>query len=96
LTVAEVNGGIDGVLLAEYALGLETRTEFTLSQIIDAFYSPQGVRVSGATPTLSACDRYANYLSKVDTGKLAEEAYIFGVELKNVLVIPITDAALRL
>jgi len=94
LTVAEVNGGIDGVLLAERAMSLESRTEFTLSQIIDGYYSNAGVRAAGSG-ALSACDRYANYLAQVDTGKLAEEAYIFGVELKNVLVVPITDSALR-
>ncbi len=61
LTVAEINGGLDGLLMSSSALQWESKTDFTLSQIIDLYYSTEGLALKGSTPRLSACDRYANY-----------------------------------
>ena len=33
LTVSEINGGIDGLIMAEYANEWESKSEFTLSQV---------------------------------------------------------------
>ena len=49
----------------------------------------------GSTPFLAACDRYSNYLKLIGPDKLTEQAYVFGVELKNVVVAPVGNKALR-
>jgi hypothetical protein len=40
-TISEVNGGIDGLLIAMQARELESGTERRLSQILDAYYNSQ-------------------------------------------------------
>ena len=57
LTVAEINGGLDGLLLSEEADKWESKSEMTLSQILDMYYTPVGVSVTGRGEKLSACDR---------------------------------------
>lgn len=42
LTVAEINGGLDGLLMSENAESWERKSEFTLSQVIDLYYTTQG------------------------------------------------------
>ena len=95
LTVAEINAGIDGLILSEHAGDWEQRSEITLSQIIDMYYTPFGVSIAGKGPTLAACDRYANYFNMIDANKLKEQAYVFGYEYKSILVLSYSEAALR-
>ena len=47
LTTAEINGGLDGLLLGMFADSLVKNSEWKLSQIIDAYYSLQGTTVYG-------------------------------------------------
>ena len=86
LTVAEINGGLDGLLLSENSNAWERKSEFTLSQVIDLYYSTQGIHVQGSSPILSACDRYANYHKMISDNKLRDQAFAFGSELKKILV----------
>ena len=95
LTVAEINGGIDGLILSEHASNWEQHSEITLSQIIDMYYNPFGVSIAGKGPALAACDRYANYFNMIDPGKLKEQAYVFGYEYKSILVLSYSEEALR-
>ncbi len=39
-------GGLDGLLMSEYADQWESKSEFTLSQIIDSYYSAEGIHIS--------------------------------------------------
>jgi hypothetical protein len=95
LTTAEINGGLDGLLMSLFAHSWERNSEYTLSQIIDMYYSPHGIKVQGSTPLLSACDRYANYYKLIPADKLSDQAYVFGTELKNVLVLTFDETSLR-
>lgn len=46
LTVSEINGGIDGLLMAGRGTDLETGTERRLSQILDEYYNaPDGLKM---------------------------------------------------
>jgi hypothetical protein len=95
LTVSEINGGLDGLLLAEFSHEWQRKTELTLSHIVDMYYNPQwGIKVAGNGPNLAACERYSNYASYVDAGKLRQESFVFGSELRSILVLPVGDEAL--
>ena len=49
LTVSEINGGIDGLLMAGRGTDLETGTERRLSQILDEYYNaPDGLKMKVA------------------------------------------------
>lgn len=50
---------------------------------------------SSSSETISACERYAGYVRHVDSLKLREQAHMFAHELKNILLVPINDDALK-
>ena len=74
------------------------RSGLTLSHIVDMYYNPQwGVVASqgiGTSKKLNSCVRYDNYYSDIDQVKLRQEAFVFGTELRSILVIPVSDDAL--
>ena len=93
LTVSEINGGIDGLVMARFANEWERKSELTLSQILNMYYSVYGIRDHGEK--LSACERYRNYYELIDAAKLTQEAFVFGAELRNTLVVPIDENSLK-
>lgn len=95
LTIAEINGGIDGLILAMHADDWEKRSELSLSQMIDMYYSRYGLRVMARSTVLTACQRYENYKKMIDKYKLAEEATTFALELKHVMVSPVAETAIQ-
>ena len=74
------------------------RSGLTLSHIVDMYYNPQwGVVASqgvGTSKKLNSCVRYDNYYSDIDQVKLRQEAFVFGTELRSILVLPVSDDAL--
>lgn len=93
LTVAEINGGLDGLIMGKFADEWQAKSEYTLSQILDRYYSPGGMISHDVH--YSSCDRYTNYRSFIDESKLKEEALIFGMELKHILFVSMDINALR-
>ncbi|TRY77882.1 hypothetical protein TCAL_09782 [Tigriopus californicus] len=89
LTVAEINGGVDGLIMGKFADEWQAKSEFTLSQIVDRYYSVGGMVSHDVS--YSSCDRYANYRRYLDGTKLKEQALIFGMELKHILLLVSMD-----
>lgn len=73
LTVSEINGGLDGLLLSQYATDWQRHSELTLSQIVSMYYSAQGIQAQGSGPLLSACERYKNFVEHFDDGRLEQQ-----------------------
>eukprot|EP00095_Tigriopus_kingsejongensis_P009018 maker-scaffold674_size113878-snap-gene-0.17 protein:Tk09018 transcript:maker-scaffold674_size113878-snap-gene-0.17-mRNA-1 annotation:"PREDICTED: uncharacterized protein LOC658236" len=93
LTVAEINGGIDGLIMGLNAVEWERNSEFTLSQILDRYYSKAGM--IHHDKRFSGCDRYSEYRNQIDGSKLKEQAMMFGNELKHILLLPVDQSALK-
>ncbi|XP_068626464.1 uncharacterized protein [Battus philenor] len=74
-TDAEILSGIDGLILAKYLPSwLEQRQSLRLSQVLDMYYSNEGVSFE---PTVRACNRLTLYNDVVDSSILMDETLKF-------------------
>ncbi|CAH2050321.1 unnamed protein product, partial [Iphiclides podalirius] len=74
-TDAEILAGIDGLILASYMSSwIEQRRSLRSSQVIEMYYSNEGVSFD---PTVRACNRLALYTNVVNRSVLATETLRF-------------------
>ncbi len=64
--------------------------------MVDLYYNSQlgHIRGTPSGPDLNACDRYKNYAEHVSSSRLRSEAFVFGTELKSIMIMPVGEEAL--
>ncbi|XP_013175932.1 PREDICTED: uncharacterized protein LOC106124033 [Papilio xuthus] len=91
-TDAEILAGVDGLILASYVPSwIELRRSFRLSQVLDSYYSNDGVSFG---PEVRACNRLALYNRVLNNTILASETLRFAQVLsltQNTVYIPLEE-----
>ncbi|CAK1601953.1 unnamed protein product [Parnassius mnemosyne] len=91
-TDAEILAGIDGLILASYVPSwIEQRRSLRLSQVLEMYYSNEGVSFD---PTVRACNRLSLYTNAVNSSLLTSQTLRFAhiLSLKQITVyIPLEE-----
>lgn len=95
LTIAEINGGIDGLILGTLAKDWNRQSLLSLSQIVDKYYSRHGLSTNAQSIKWSACQRYDNFQRKIDHNQVLEHGLTFALELKQYLIATVSESSMR-
>ena len=64
-------------------------------QMIDMYYSRYGLSTNAQSIKWTACQRYDNFKRNIDHNRLQEQALTFGLELKNHLIVSVSEASIQ-
>ena len=63
--------------------------------MIDMYYSRYGLSTNAQSIKWTACQRYDNFKRNIDHNRLQEQALTFGLELKNHLIVSVSEASIQ-
>ena len=63
--------------------------------MVDMYYSRFGLSTNAQSVKWTACQRYDNFKRNIDHNQLQEQALTFALELKNHLIVSVSEASIQ-